>query len=217
MALVWACEKFHRYLYGLHDFKLETDHKPLIPLINGGDLNSVPLRCQRLLIQLMKYNPVAVFTSGKTLVVADTLSRQPLEHDVKDVDMVEEIEIQEKLILESWPISADKLDETRQASSTDSHISTAIKLTLKGWPKYSKDVPEFMKMMYESRYDKRIVIPDVMKKEKLYKIHLGHKGVNKSIDRAQSCVWWHEPKVLKTMLMDVIIVLNTEVLREEKR
>ena len=102
LALVWACEKFHRYLYGLHDFKLETDHKPLIPLINGGDLNSVPLRYQRL------------FTLGKTLVVADTLSRQPLEHDVKDIDMVEEIEIQEKLILESCTVSEEKLDEIRK-------------------------------------------------------------------------------------------------------
>ena len=85
------------------------------------------------------------------------------------------------------------------ASSTDSHISTVIELTLKGWPKYSKDVPEFMKMMYESRYhfsvargfllhDNRIVIPDVMKKQMLYKIHLGHQGVNKSIDRARSSV-----------------------------
>ena len=47
-----------------------------------------------------------------------------------------------------------------------------------------------MKMMYESRYhfsvarglllyDNRIDIPDVMKKEMLYKIHLGHQGVNK--------------------------------------
>ena len=47
-----------------------------------------------------------------------------------------------------------------------------------------------MKMMYESRYhfsvarglllyDDRIDIPDVMKKEMLYKIHLGHQGVNK--------------------------------------
>ena len=60
----------------------------------------------------MKYNPFAVFTSGKTLVVAHTLSRQLLEHDVKDVDMVEEIEIQEKL--ESWPVREDKLDEIRQ-------------------------------------------------------------------------------------------------------
>ena len=41
LASVWACEKF------IQDFKLLTDHKPLVPLINGSDLNAVPIRCQR--------------------------------------------------------------------------------------------------------------------------------------------------------------------------
>ena len=34
LASVWACEKF------IQDFKLLTDHKPLVPLINGSDLNA---------------------------------------------------------------------------------------------------------------------------------------------------------------------------------
>ena len=41
LASVWACEKF------IQDFKLLTDHKQLVPLINGSDLNAVPIRCQR--------------------------------------------------------------------------------------------------------------------------------------------------------------------------
>ena len=55
-ASVWACEKFVTYLRGLQQFKLLTDHKPLVPLINGNYLNAVPVRYQHLVMRMMRYN-----------------------------------------------------------------------------------------------------------------------------------------------------------------
>ena len=35
LAVIWACEHFHNYVYGGPQFIVETDHKPLVPLINS--------------------------------------------------------------------------------------------------------------------------------------------------------------------------------------
>ncbi|PVD26776.1 hypothetical protein C0Q70_14454 [Pomacea canaliculata] len=77
LAAVWACEKFSRYLIGLDNVRLETDHKPIVPLINNRDLQDTPIRCQRMLMRLMRFSITAEYVPGKKLVIADVLSRSP--------------------------------------------------------------------------------------------------------------------------------------------
>lgn len=75
LASVWACERFEKYVYGLPAFTLITDHKPLIPLMNSKDLDNVPICCQRLLMQLIRFNLVAEYALGQILVMVEPAER----------------------------------------------------------------------------------------------------------------------------------------------
>ena len=92
LASVWCCEHFRQYLYGAPQFVVQTDHKPLVPLINSRDLDKVPIRCQRLLIRLLRFDVRAEYVPGKDMIIADTLSRAPLSSTVTGTELHEESE-----------------------------------------------------------------------------------------------------------------------------
>lgn len=202
LAAVWACEKFSKYLYGLDTFTLQSDHKPLIPLINSKDIDSVPMRCQRLLLRMLRYNPTAEYVPGKQLVIADTLSRHPQLEMTRDVaELTSELEAYEEAVRDEWPVSPSKLDMIRQNTLKDDELRSVEHYVLGGWPQYSSEVPLKVKAFYSHRdqltvsqglvlYNNRIVIPKSMRMEILERIHDGHQGIVKCRERAQCSVWW---------------------------
>ena len=201
LASVWACEKFSRYLCGLESFRLITDHRPLVPLINQQDLDKVPLRCQRLLMRLMRFKPKAEYVPGKELVVADTLSRKPLSVPFETSDTEEDVRAYVDAAELLRPVSTQKMESIKSATSSDPQLSRVLDHSVNGWPKYAKDVREELRPYHAVRgdlsvadgkiiYRNRLVIPLALQPEILERIHDGHQGITKCRERANMSVWW---------------------------
>ena len=205
LAAVWTCEKLQKYLMGLPSFTLQTDHKPLISLINVRDLQDTPIRCQRMLIRLMRFNVHATYIPGVQLIIADTLSRSPQQVNVgldKEVDrLIQDIDSHIDSVRMSWPASDAKLLQFASESEKDPIINTAIKYTENGWPKYVKNIEQYLKDFYNVRFElsvhqgmlirgSQIVVPRSLRAEILSRIHDGHLGITKCRERAKQSVWW---------------------------
>ena len=82
LATTWACEKFADFVLG-KEFLIETDHKPLVPLLGSKCLQDMPPRIQRFWMRLMHYSyQIVQNVPGKDLTTADTLPRVPLHRSL---------------------------------------------------------------------------------------------------------------------------------------
>ena len=73
LAVAWAVEKFHHFLYGCH-FILETNQK-LLETILSRSLNQATPRLQCILIRTLPYSFTVRYIPGPKNLLADCLSR----------------------------------------------------------------------------------------------------------------------------------------------
>uniref|UniRef100_A0A672GPH5 Gypsy retrotransposon integrase-like protein 1 n=1 Tax=Salarias fasciatus TaxID=181472 RepID=A0A672GPH5_SALFA len=199
LAGVWACERFARYVQGMGSFRLQTDHKPLVPLINTYDLDKAPPRCQRLLMRLLRFHVVAEHVPGKQLVIADVLSRSPLT-DVCDDSTEHVVQAYIESIVSNAPVTPRKLSEIRAATQQDKELQSVVKFITNGWPHKTTLSPS-LHGYYAARahlsesdgfvlYQDRLVIPVALRADVLKQLHHGHQGLTRCRARAKMSVWW---------------------------
>ena len=97
-------------------FKVETDHKPLVPLLSSKNLEELPLWIQQFQLRMMQFHFSVRHVPGKELDTADYLFRSPIslmdkEKCAKDREFQNEVEAFVNLVVNNLPVSDKCLRE----------------------------------------------------------------------------------------------------------
>ena len=77
LAIQWAVNKCRHFLMGMSNFRMITDHGPLVGVFQKPLQDTENARIQKYHEKLADYSFEVSWTAGKTHLVADTLSRAP--------------------------------------------------------------------------------------------------------------------------------------------
>ena len=201
LAATWACERLSSYLLGLK-FKLETDHKPLVPLLSTKPLDELPPRVLRFRLRLLKFTFDIVHVPGKCLITADTLSRAPVKHVFtrEEEENEADVKVFVDAVIQSLPATEARMEIIQENQKTDPTCAKLIEYCETGWPEKHTLTPE-LRSYWPERDNltmvgqlllrgQRIVIPRSMRQEILQDLHSGHQGIVKCRARARQSVWW---------------------------
>uniref|UniRef100_A0A0A9W9U6 RNA-directed DNA polymerase n=3 Tax=Lygus hesperus TaxID=30085 RepID=A0A0A9W9U6_LYGHE len=197
LAIAWACQRLEEFVLG-KNITIETDHKPLLQLLQTTHLTELSPRLQRLRIRLMRYSYSLVYTPGKMMISADCLSRDPLQETGSD-ELPEDIEAYVQVVVEGAPISDLRVKKIMNAQEEDIYTQIVKDRVINGWELPIND-PK-LRQYYHVRDEmsvwngillrgQRFVIPEALRKEMLSEIHNGHLGITKCQHRARQSVWW---------------------------
>ena len=188
LGLVWACEKFHPYIYGCR-FSLITDHKPLAVIY--GPRSKPSARIERWVLRLQPYDFEVVHIKGRENT-ADSLSRlvpakQNLEQAEADDDHVRFVAI-------TATPSALSTREIEQASAADDELKEVREAINTGrfdkCKPYTAVAGELCIIGQLVLRGTRIVVPHKLRPQVLALAHEGHLGVVGTKTNLRSKVWW---------------------------
>ena len=200
LATTWACERFSTYILGMK-FAIETDHKPLVPLLGSKHLNNLPPRILRFRLRLARFDYMITHVPGKLLHTADTLSRAPSANKDNDATLQQEAETFVEVAVVNLPATKGQLLHHQKAQNDDHFCCLIRNYCKKGWPE-KKNLENQLIPYWKARgnitadknglllYGCRIIVPTSLRGETLHKIHNGHQGIQRCRLRADVSVWW---------------------------
>ena len=197
LAILFGCRKFHEYVCA-REVEVETDHKPLESIFKKPLLQAPP-RLQSQLLTLQRYDLKVTYKPGKTMLLADQLSRSYLP-ETKEV-LVPSLEVNDIHLISHLPIAPAMYTRFQSETNSDEELQRLQDIVLEGWPENRSDLaPELHKywnfrdeiscidgLLYKSH---KLIVPNSLKNEMLDLIHQSHLGIVKCISRAKEVLFW---------------------------
>ena len=188
---MWACEKFHPYVYGV-PFELVTDHKPL-EVIYGPRCKPCA-RIERWVLRMQPYKFKIKCAPGRKNI-ADPLSRLVSYNNVNS-EHTQEAEEYVRFVAVSATPNTMTTREVEKASADDDELVKVRKcingpswdqLTRKQYLPCSSELCAIGQLILRGT---KIVIPKKLRPSVLSLAHEGHLGIVGTKQKLRSKVWW---------------------------
>ena len=148
-----------------------------------------------MLIQLQRYPEInLVYKQGKSLHLADDLSRAHLEEQLTNAEQLD-------INLVEHMISDQQLVRFAEETKQDEILPDLQKVILSGWPETRSQIPAKLQEFWNYRdeltvgdglvlKDQKIFVPKTLREAMLQRLHEGHLGINKTLMKARDVLLW---------------------------
>ena len=199
MSVYWAVKRFHLFICG-GEFKVITDHQPLVSLFNNPT-SKPSARIERWLVELQQYRFTVEYRPGASNP-ADYASRHPVG-DLESHNYEIESEDHISFITRNAVPKAVTLSEVESATATDPVLQAVMSAMKSGcWHK----APPGVSLSELSRYEQvkeqltctdsvllksdRLVVPAALQERIVDIAHEGHLGIVKTKALLREKVWF---------------------------
>ena len=197
LAIVNGVQKFYQYIYG-RATDVETDHKPLQCILNKP-LHEAPMRLQKMMLILQRYDLKVKYVPGSELSVADALSRSYLKESKES--LIPNLEVNEVQLTAHLLISQERYCEFQQATAADPTLQALSTVVRNGWPWHKQElllavceywscrdeIPEIDRLLFKAQ---KLIGPQSKRKKMLKLIHDSYQGIVKCKQRARDILFW---------------------------
>ena len=195
LAIQWAIQKCHYYLFGMKHFNVVTDHKPLVSVFQQPLQELRNQRLARFREKLVDFNFSVSWSAGKDHMIADALSRAPVFGEVEEFG---EPDVNEDICNKA--ASDPAFQFIYDAIEQDQTYQLLLRVLREGGnPRDHPVLTPFLSLWdYISIFDEslavvnddRVVVPGAARDNILRLLHIPHTGVNKTLANARQLFYW---------------------------